>query len=175
MRLFIAVNFEREIKNILYNAVCELRTDSVWGNFTKPENLHLTLVFIGETPPAKISQIIEAIDKCFVDPIKIEFDKSGTFRRDSGDIYWIGIKKNPLLCDLHYQLSEQLKSLGFKIDNREFTPHITLGRQVVTNKNFRRDFSDVSACIKSVHLMKSERINGRLIYSSVYEKKIDDF
>ena len=175
MRLFIAVNFEREIKNILYNAVCELRADSEKGNFTKPENLHLTLVFIGETPSAKISPIKKAIDKCFVKPIKIEFDRTGKFRRDGGDIYWVGIKKNPLLSDLHYQLSEQLKSLGFKIDNREFTPHITLGRQVVTNRNFRCDFSDVSVYIKSVNLMKSERINGRLIYSSVYEKKIAEF
>lgn len=52
MRLFIAVNFDEKTKASLMGAVQKLKESSSAGNFTRPENLHLTLVFIGETKDA---------------------------------------------------------------------------------------------------------------------------
>ena len=49
MRLFIAVRFTPEIKELLKAAAVRLKQQSVSGNFTDLENFHLTLAFIGES------------------------------------------------------------------------------------------------------------------------------
>lgn len=48
MRLFIEINFNEDIIEDLVRLQAEFKRCRVAGNFTKPENLHLTLVFIGE-------------------------------------------------------------------------------------------------------------------------------
>lgn len=53
MRLFIAIDLNNEIKDILNHSIQELKRNSVSGNFTPLENLHLTVVFIGETNNTK--------------------------------------------------------------------------------------------------------------------------
>ena len=53
MRLFIAIRFSPEIRQTLLDAVSGLRAQARSGNFTRPENLHLTLAFLGETNQTK--------------------------------------------------------------------------------------------------------------------------
>ena len=50
MRLFTAINFDDNIKDALSAAISELKARGIRGTFTLRENLHLTLVFLGETP-----------------------------------------------------------------------------------------------------------------------------
>ena len=52
MRLFIAINFDEETKQSIIAVQRRLRE---WGrgNFSHPENLHLTLAFLGETAPER--------------------------------------------------------------------------------------------------------------------------
>ena len=57
MRLFIAINFNNETRSRLLALCDELRANSRGGNFTSMENLHLTLVFIGEVSPKKVDKI----------------------------------------------------------------------------------------------------------------------
>ena len=57
MRLFIAINFNDDTHNRLIALRDELRSRSERGNFSLPENLHLTLAFIGEVSPKKIEKI----------------------------------------------------------------------------------------------------------------------
>ena len=71
MRLFIAINFDDKIKDELCLLTDELKNYSVSGNFTRRENLHLTLVFIGETPSNKITSIKSAIDNIQQQPFDI--------------------------------------------------------------------------------------------------------
>lgn len=173
MRLFIAINFPEKIKIKLYNTISELRNNSRKGNFTKIENLHLILIFLGEVPISKISNIKQIINKHFNAPIKLEFDKIGTFKRNNGDIYWIGIKENKSLSELYSLLFNDLTKSGFNIEKRKFVPHITIGREIITNKNIDLKISSSPSNVNAISLMSSERINGRLIYKPEYEKTID--
>ena len=63
MRLFIAIQLSGKMKEALLDIQGQLRRLGVRGNYTPPENLHLTLAFIGEYPgPDSIADVLETID-----------------------------------------------------------------------------------------------------------------
>jgi len=175
MRLFIAINFNDEIKDDLCNAIQGLKTNSYKGNFTKRENLHLTLVFIGES--SRVDDITKAMNKVDEGTFEISIGGLGKFRRNGGDIYWIGVENNSSLTRVYSKLYEELKVAGFQLEDREYTPHLTLGREVVINDSFdRKAFEDTIPKMKltvyKISLMKSARIDGRLTYTPIYEKEL---
>jgi 2'-5' RNA ligase len=65
MRLFIAIHFSPGVREVLLSAIDSLRAQAVSGNFTRPENLHLTLAFIGDRT-TRFGR--EAIDAAAVPP-----------------------------------------------------------------------------------------------------------
>ena len=77
MRLFIAIQLNDEMKDALTRLQKQLQRQGVRGNFTRRENLHLTLAFIGEYPdPYDVKDIMEAID---FEPFDISLDGMGSF------------------------------------------------------------------------------------------------
>lgn len=70
MRLFIAINFEEKVKLKLNEAQNYLKKYAAYGNFSSSENLHLTLVFLGETEAGRLFEIKNAIDNINIKPLK---------------------------------------------------------------------------------------------------------
>ena len=177
MRLFIAICFEDNVKDALKNLSVSLSEMSLHGNFTRRENFHLTLHFIGET--SRVSAIKQAMDCVNFTPFKLDADKCGKFRRDGGDIWWVGIGENPSLKRLYADLCKCLIKQGFKADTRDFKPHLTIGREVTVDDSFDNSKLDVRKVpefsVNKICLMKSERINGKLTYTCIYEKYGEDF
>jgi 2'-5' RNA ligase len=62
MRLFVAINFNDDTRSRLLALGEEIRSHSVRGNFSAPENLHLTLAFLGECDPQQTAAAKAAID-----------------------------------------------------------------------------------------------------------------
>ncbi|HBM81564.1 MAG TPA: RNA 2',3'-cyclic phosphodiesterase [Clostridiaceae bacterium] len=173
MRLFIAIVFNDQIKNKLSGYIQRLKAGSVHGNFTLRDNLHLTIIFIGETE--RMNEVKEAMDKIDEPPFNITLRGIGRFRREGGDIYWMGAMKNNTLSGIYNKLYRSLGEYGFSLENRKFKPHLTMGREVILSEGFNRDaFSKailpVDMDVAKISLMKSERINGRLTYTEVYAK-----
>ena len=166
MRLFVAIHFSKEVKSVLLTAIDELKKQTVSGNFTSPDNLHLTLAFIGESD--RVSAIRAAIDRCAVPRFDMTVSGSGHF----GNLYWIGIENNPKLKALAENLQKDLRQSGFDIEDRAFKPHITLARQVEANKPVSININRTAMPVSRISLMKSERINGRLIYTEVYGREL---
>ena len=154
MRLFTAINFTDEIKNDLMSIIETMRSQ-VNANYTLRNNLHMTLVFIGETN--KSNEIISNLNKIKFDPFSIEFSGHGKFR----DICWVGLKQNPSLTALQNEVSEVLQ---IKPDYN-FTPHITLVRGIEEKVDFF--VPEMKMDVNTFELMKSERINGVLKYSAI--------
>lgn len=176
MRLFIALNFKDEIKKYLSDIANRLKDHSVKGNFTRRENFHLTLVFIGET--TKVNEIKTAMDHIDVRSFYLTLKGFGTFRRKGSEIYWMGIEKNETLNRIHHQLTRALRDAGFTIEDRDFNAHLTLGREVVMRedfdlKNFAERIEPMSMKINKISLMKSERIGGVLTYTEIYKKELN--
>ena len=159
MRLFIAINFNNETRSRLLALRDELRSKSQRGNFTTPENLHLTLAFIGEISPKKVDKIKAILETVEFDPFEATVDKLGTFSR--GALWWTGLREEKPLMNLQRELTHKLALCGFEMDGRKYNPHITLGREVVTDiKPWQ--IEPFGETVSTVDLMKSERTNEKL-------------
>ncbi|HHV63880.1 MAG TPA: RNA 2',3'-cyclic phosphodiesterase [Peptococcaceae bacterium] len=175
MRLFIAINLSESLKDEIASIMQNLKSFALQGNFTRRENLHLTLAFLGEVAPTRIESIKQAMDKVSGGQFTLSIRELGHFPRSGGDIYWLGVEKNSSLLKLHTELCRELKAAGFKLEGRGFKPHLTLGRQIVLRTAFdQAEFSSkippLFQEVDRISLMKSERPDGILTYTEIYSK-----
>ena len=170
MRLFIAINFTDETRTQLLALRDELRSHSKNGNFSVPENIHLTLAFLGECDVNQTAAAKAAIDVVSFEPFDIRIEHVGRFKRDGGDVWWAGVQASKPLVDLQSKLSDVLIEGGFMLDRRKYSPHITLGRNVVTDAA-PWQVEPFGEKVARIELMKSERLNGKLTYTAIYVKE----
>lgn len=169
-RLFYAIEFPEDIRQNLYQAGRELASWAEHGCWTRPENIHLTLQFIGESPDTWLPDLTEiarqaaSASSSFI----VSFDGAGTFGR-AGDILWIGIKPQPVLSDLATHLGDLLRLKDLPYETRRFSPHITIGRQVRLDSRRLADWTmpPLQCRIDSLSLMESTRIEDRLVYRPI--------
>ncbi|HWR55494.1 MAG TPA: RNA 2',3'-cyclic phosphodiesterase [Negativicutes bacterium] len=170
MRLFLAISFDARTKEHILAVQRRLQAAGR-GNFPRPENLHLTLAFLGELAPQQEPAIREAMDSVSVPAMRLAFDRTGRFRREDGDLWWLGLAPNSALTTLQKELSDSLRSRGFILESRRFSPHITLARRVTLRGPLDEDgLLEVpfAAEADTVSLMLSERIGGALTYTQRY-------
>lgn len=167
MRLFTAVELGDEAKDTVYAAVRALAAQSHGGVFTRRDNLHLTLVFIGET--ARLDDAKAALGDICAAPFELSFGGAGRFARPGGDVVWLGVERSAALAELQRRTADALRSHGFPVEDRPYAPHLTLGRQV-----FPDDLSSFGAAVphlrmrvEGVSLMRSQRTPAGLVYSRV--------
>lgn len=175
MRLFIAINFEQATKESMLAVQRRLRE---WGagNFSRPENLHLTLAFLGEIATDRIAAVRRAMDGVSVSPMELTFDHMGRFKRDGGDLWWIGLHENKALAALQSDLARRLTGEGFRLESLRFSPHITLAREVRLQAQPDRAAllgMPFTASADRISLMRSERIQGKLTYTEQYTVTAD--
>jgi len=172
MRLFYAITFEEIVRRRLSDIQSALRAQTIRGNFTLFDNLHLTLVFIGETAPDRAAPLFEIAQNLRVEPFLMRIRGLGSFTRDRGRLVWAGVEENERLSELQARLSGLVAAAGFKLEKRPFTPHLTLAREVRFKEGFRlpelsQGLEPVEATVTKVSLMLSERKNGRLVYTEL--------
>jgi len=168
MRLFIAINFNSDTRTQLLAMRDDLRSRSERGNFSLPENLHLTLAFLGECTAKQVSDAKAVMDLVSFDPFDIHIERVGQFKRNTGDIWWAGVRGNRSLLNLQRGLTSKLIAAGFTLDRREYNPHITLGREIVTDA-IPWQIEPFGETVTAIELMKSERIAGKLTYKSIHK------
>lgn len=175
MRLFTAIIFNDAMKDHLCGIMDRLQQVTMKGSFTARDNLHLTLNFIGETDRAENVKeaMIKAIQNAGVSNLVIAAEGFGRFKRREGDICWVGVNRQDSLLKLQKELTRQLLIRHFPVDDKEYTPHLTLARRAVFGKGF--DERAFAAGIKpfemtadEICLMKSERIEGKLTYTRIF-------
>lgn len=170
MRLFLAVNFDDATKHRILAVQQRLR-EAAQGEFSRPENLHLTLAFLGEVPEQKAAAVRRAMDRTGAVPLGLTFDQIGSFHRDGGDIWWIGLAQNPALLRQQQELCGNLIAGGFRLEKRRFSPHITLARRVHLQQEVDRSAilgAPFDTSVGTVSLMRSERLSGVLTYTEQY-------
>jgi len=174
MRLFIAVNFPTDIKAIIAQCRDSLKQAAWQGNFSLDANLHLTLVFLGECDVVQTNIVKAVMDEARFEAFTLILDKVGRFKRYGGDTWWIGLKENRALSDLQAALTGRLIQKGLMLENRLYSPHVTIGREIKLRPGIDTpDIPQVDFPIVSIELMKSERINGKLTYTPVHSKRAD--
>jgi len=167
MRLFIAIPFSEEFREELLRVQREMKVNGVRGNFSRPENLHVTVAFLGEVKdPAPAMKALQSVP---VPELRLTSGPLGNF----GELLWIGLRKNSALEEYVAGVRRALDAYGVEYDRKKFRPHITLVRRadwpyqmlVEELAEVRR----VRMTVDRVCLMKSERLDGKLTYTVVGE------
>jgi 2'-5' RNA ligase len=129
LRTFIAVDIGPLPELVSFEE--SLRNSGADLKLVEPDNIHITLKFLGETDEGVVEDIIGIIEQCSaeIQPFKLEFKGSGAFPNlNYLKVLWIGIKNYSPLEQLATCLDNELTTLGFKAEKRSFKPHITLAR-----------------------------------------------
>jgi 2'-5' RNA ligase len=181
IRLFIAVNCSDTAKRLLLSVQDNIKAQSLKGNFSRPENLHLTLAFLGETQEEQVPAICAAIQEALqppITPFTLTFSQTGCFRHSGKELWWIGAQQTgpslAMLKNLRQRITGGLSAANIAFDDRAFKPHITLGREIKQGASSMRHApivlrqQEIALSVNRVSLMKSERINGITVYTEIF-------
>jgi 2'-5' RNA ligase len=97
----------------------------------KPEQMHLTLLFLGEVQEPRVQPVIEAMNTAVHLPVfDIAFGGAGVFPpRGAPRVLWMGVTEGAApLTGLQKEIAERIRALGVVFDDRPFHPHLTVGR-----------------------------------------------
>lgn len=132
LRTFVAIELSENIRQAIKTAQDYLKTLDCDMKWVRPEIAHLTLKFLGDVTADKIQTIEQALRESVQDlqPIQTQLTSLGLFpdiRRPR--ILWIGTEdKEGRIQQLAESVETALGHRGFKKENREFRPHVTIGR-----------------------------------------------
>ncbi|MCK5083321.1 MAG: RNA 2',3'-cyclic phosphodiesterase [Candidatus Omnitrophica bacterium] len=132
IRTFIAIPLDPQIRQTIAQAQNHLKELDCSIKWVDPENIHLTLKFLGEVKLKKIDAVKQALEDLLksVKPLPIELTQLGAFpdvKRPR--IIWVGLNDDTkAISQLVSALEETLGKIGFKKEGWPFSPHITIGR-----------------------------------------------
>jgi len=125
MRLFIAINLPKEVKNYLFNLQKEFKKSGKIKLVYK-KNLHLTLQFIGNVEENKLNQIKEKLKTIKLNSFEVSLNKIGIFpNNDFIKTLWVDLVPKENILNLAKNIDQELIEYS---DKQEFSVHITLGR-----------------------------------------------
>jgi len=176
MRVFIAIEFSKEIKDYMYRVQQDLKVSMEKGNFSNVENFHITLRFIGEQSQDSVLALKQAIEKTAACGIsfKVQTGTIGFFPKGNKKVLWMGIiNEEALLEKLFLSLELELEKIGIKKEEKPFSPHITLVREAILKEDFiilkqNTRLENKEICVDNISLMESTRINEKLTYIPLY-------
>jgi 2'-5' RNA ligase len=135
MRCFIAIDIDEKVRNALSDLQQQLRegSDAKRGdiNWVKPDNIHLTLKFLGEIKDEKVAEICNIVKAVTGRHKRFELDieSVGHFGGRSPKVLWVGTGKGgENLLKLQEDIEKLLVLAGWPEETREFAGHLTLCR-----------------------------------------------
>ncbi len=132
MRLFIALPLGPEVKDALGRIISDFKRHGGPVKWVKPENIHLTLRFLGETDESLVGKIKTEIDTVAAAHARVQtsISRLGGFPNlNRPRVIWVGIEHNlELLSKMARQMELRARTLRFDKESRAFKAHLTLGR-----------------------------------------------
>lgn len=145
-------------------AMAELADGLARARWTPPEQIHLTLRFIGDVSNEELQRVRDALAKVRVAPFPLGVEGVGFFPpRGQPNVVWAGVGAvHPFMLRLRQQVDDRLLASGVPFELRPFAPHFTLGRTrdaspaaVVQWLKRHRDFAGPVWRAEAFHLMAS--------------------
>jgi len=180
MRLFVALEIPEAVRDNLAAIRKNFVAIDSQIRWIPPQNLHVTLKFIGGVPTEKLPTIIEALRRVRMEEsVKLNFSGMGG---SAAGVYWVAIESCPGLEKLAADIDRCLQPLGIAGENRAFHPHVTMARfkdrkmlkkiDELVHKDtthgsgrMKCDFGSMSA--SEFHLIESTTLLAGPIYSKV--------
>lgn len=166
MRAFIAVALDPEVKRTLQAFVTVMRSTRGDVRWVRPDGLHLTLKFLGEIDEAVACRVGTVLADLAGrhGPFPLGFRGTGAFPNERDPrVLWVGAFAGPGLAVFQEELDSVLEPEGFEREQREFKPHLTLGRvkgsgrirEVMAELDKRRDTAFGEMTARRVALFES--------------------
>jgi len=129
MRLFTAIDLPPHVLLPLQRLLMELRPKALI-NWSPPENLHVTLKFIGQWPESRLDELHDALSSLPPrDSFEVNVDEICWVPNEGYPrLLWATVSGGDRLLELAHEMEERLLALGIAKENRRFTPHVTLAR-----------------------------------------------
>ncbi len=130
MRLFIGIGLPLSVSETLAHAARTLiaaqpheRASIAW---TRPENLHVTISFLGQVEPSRLDDIQQSLATIRAAPLHLQLNGVGSFA--NAGILYAQVKPSARLLSFAEQVFESMQACGFPREQRPYSPHITLAR-----------------------------------------------
>lgn len=166
IRAFFAIRLPAPVERVLGETAQMLagRTPRGAVRWVRPEQIHLTLRFLGDTPTSKVAAIGAVMDALATDtaPLALRLDGVGCFpnaRRPR--VIWVGLAGDEApLAELRGALDARLAGLGFPPDDKPFRAHLTLGRvrddRAVQGVEWAADVPPLAVPVTAIYLIESQ-------------------
>ena len=184
IRAFIAVDLPKEIHDCLAYVSTQLKEQigDVPVRWVTPQNIHLTLKFLGEVSLNNIDVLTEMLvtEATPIAPMVISVGGLGAYpKMRSPRVIWVGVEAPQELEALQKGIDTQAARIGYAPDQRPFSPHLTLGRvsRNATPQEVRK-IGDVLgaqkigflgvARIQAVHIYRSDLKQSGAVYTQLF-------
>ncbi len=182
IRAFIAIHLPENVRAALGETARTLagRVPPGAVRWVRPEQMHLTLAFLGDTPMAKLTAVQQAMDAATGNaaPFKLYTAGTGCFpntRRPR--VIWVGLSgEEKRLVELKQGLDAALAPLGWPPEEKPFRAHVTLGRvkdeQAARGADWATDVPHLPVAVDAIHLIESRLTSSGPIYSLRYSSRL---
>lgn len=131
-RIFLAVDLSSEARQLLSRRVMKMAGGrGLPGRVTPPRNWHMTLWFLGDTPPERFEVMLHLLTAAPLGgAFRCRFGELGTFpRANRASVLWVGVSKGAeSLRALAAGAGEAVEGSGLRLSERPFSPHLTVSR-----------------------------------------------
>jgi RNA 2',3'-cyclic 3'-phosphodiesterase len=170
MRLFVGVELSDELRGLAGRVAGELQRKlgkTLNARWVAPENMHLTVRFIGHVPDDNVPALVEALTQPLaVAPFDIELVGCGRFPpRGAPRVLWIGLTKGlQPLAALHAEFNRRLALVGHEPENKPFNAHLTLARVKDARAASARTFGEIFESVRLPELR--QRVDRVTLFES---------
>jgi 2'-5' RNA ligase len=134
LRTFIAIELDETVRIAIGRVQGKFKRAAPPGGvkWVAPDSIHLTLKFLGDTPRSRILQIEAALQAACISYAPFEFNVEGrgcfpNFHRPR--VIWVAVRdKGQMVARLQRDVERHVAPLGWRTEERGFSPHLTLGR-----------------------------------------------
>lgn len=169
MRLFTAIELSDEARASIEaeqrRLAARLEDNSQALRFVRGEHLHLTLVFVGEIPESRGAALVEAMGSDIpVAPFHLVFGGIGTYpSRGAPRVLWLGALEGiERIVELHADVARCLARVGVPIEQRPFSPHLTLARWRSHSRGGRPRLPDAPEAVARIDVERVTLFQSRL-------------
>lgn len=172
IRTFVAIRASNRINDNLSHLIERLAQTGAAYKWVEPDNLHMTLQFLGDLPDREIPQFCKEVKLAIQHhaPFDISLAGVGAFPAvDEPRIIWAGVDQGSLeLKNLYNDLHEVCRHWCTGRDRNEFSPHFTLGRLGRDGKWNQELLSEINRI--QAHTAGTCRIDRVVVYASFLER-----
>ena len=188
LRAFLAAELPPNLQDAIQTATAGLRRTlgAELVRWVPARNVHLTLKFLGDVSPASLDLIKHMLETEAGkhEPFDAAVEGFGCYpNARKPRILWVGLEAPPRLASLHHDLNAAAARLGYPAEDRDFSPHLTIGRvrQNATATEVQKIRAEVehvqlgnlgTTRVDSIHLFKSDLLPTGSVYTKLFTAQL---